>query len=452
MGEVTVFGGEGSLAADTDALRAIAAVWGRGAELLRGVYLLPGAEALFPALPAGGPSRSLMDPERLRAEGHLSAAREDLYRACTTAASEYGSLATALEAAAANYEETERAAMQLDVAPSRRGPATMFALLGGMLGQDPPPQASSAEGIDSVMTALGLMTWGISSAAGLSGVMAGTAWWAERLMGGPAGAIVVQDPEQIPDAPDSRGSLASLVDLQALAWEGKGSLIVTRYGSAEDPTWVVSIPGTKDVEDGAWGSARIPEAMSGSSPHVEAAVLAALNSVHARPGERVVLNGHSQGGRHALNLAAAPELNRRYSVIGAVTAGAPSGTESTPPSVEVIQLEDPDDVVPGLDGSTVVPTDAHRLLVRGAPGSPSTHAVAGTKPGVLGWEHKVANYRDLAAAADADTGAALPAAVSALRLEGGPRRSYRVPTTSVAPASGPAPEVPVSPDRARTRG
>ncbi|RKW70106.1 alpha/beta hydrolase family protein [Galactobacter caseinivorans] len=271
---------------------------------------------------------------------------------------------------------------------------------------------------------------GLGALGGLTGTVADVS---------PLGPIATEPPQLMGDAPAADG-LAGMVGLQGRAWDGKGQLLYTRVTDAQgQETWIVTIPGTQDAEGGAWGSRRIAEAMSGKTENVSAAVLNGLASVGAKPGARIVLSGHSQGGRHAINLSSDKVLSTRYKVAGVVTAGAPSGTQETPRGVKVIQLEDPDDPVPGLDGAAGVPTNRERVLVRSATGG-SIHADPGGKAGILGWEHKVANYQELAAKADADKGEALTKAISALGIKGGQSTTYQVPTSAGPP---PPPREPI---------
>jgi hypothetical protein len=206
----------------------------------------------------------------------------------------------------------------------------------------------------------------------------------------------------------------------------------TGAGDPGQETWVVTVPGTNTGGDAVWGNARLPQAIGGDSRHVGDAVSRAMDGVGVPHGARIVFNGHSQGGRHAINLANDPTLREHYDIVGVVTAGAPSGNAPTPHGTTVVQLEDPDDPVPGLDGSTWVEPTNERFLIR-AESSPAPRS-PGKEPGIFGWEHKAGNYRTLAQEVQADRSRPdLAAAVGGLGVGAGgaaTARTWLVPTTA----------------------
>lgn len=450
MSELRVFGGEGGIEVFTSHLDTEATLVGSAAEKVDSA----GSSAL-------GWSWS---PSAFGVDGYLRPGQAEILRSMAqrvgmrlaASAKELRELAFALTSSAQGYRDAEEHAKAhpggagarepgAQAAPTPRGivlphdpgmtfdgrppviPDALAELIRGMRAQAPPGIEVTAAAVAGLAAATAPGRAAIDArVAAVTGLVDAVA---------PAGPIVTGEASSVADAPGG-DSLAGLVGLQGRAWEGQGQLIYTKVTTGHGETWVVTIPGTQPAEGGVWGTGRIPEAMSNKTENVSAAVLAGLAKVGASPGSRVVLNGHSQGGRHALNLASDPVLTARYRVSGVVTAGAPSGTDPTPEGIAVIQLEDPDDMVPGLDGAASVPTSKDRLLVRSAPAA-SQHRVEGEDPGVLGWEHKVANYRDLARAADADQGRSLGAAVSALGLKGGTSVSYQVPTSPAPPKRQP---------------
>lgn len=247
----------------------------------------------------------------------------------------------------------------------------------------------------------------------------------------PSGPIETGEPELELDSPRGKG-LPDLIDLQASAGRGDGALLITRAGTAENPTWVVTIPGTNTAKGSAWGIKRIGDAMAGDTAAVSKAVLEALQKVGAKPGSRLVLNGHSQGGRHAINLASDAGLKNKYNVAGVVTAGAPSGYDPVPKGVNVIQLEDPDDRVPGMDGQAAVPFGPHRMLIRGNSGQPKDNH----PNGILGPDHRLPNYREIAEAAQSDGRPELVAMVGSLGLGRGMSTTHRVSARKAETTSG----------------
>lgn len=313
-----------------------------------------------------------------------------------------------LRQAAIAYAQAERSAIQqIDVLcsplPATLGWEAVWELLRGLKHQAPPEQRIAAEALATVLGSKGnarpgenahASEWAVTAVTGgLAGIMAATG------AGGSGGKIAVgQAREQEPVAATG---LPGLIDLQMLAntgEDGSGGIVVTRLsgtdGATDQDTWVVTVPGTINDGDAVWGNWRLPQAMGSDTSDVAPAVMEALESVGVPEGAGIVLNGHSQGGRHALNLSADESLSSKYRIQGVVTAGAPSGTAPVKPGMTVVQLEDPDDAVPGLDGSTWVRPTRDRFLVRSHP-EPAPQVKDGD-PGFFGWEHKGRNYKNLA--------------------------------------------------------
>jgi hypothetical protein len=118
--------------------------------------------------------------------------------------------------------------------------------------------------------------------------------------------------------------------------------------------WVVEIPGIR-----AWSPRAGPQpldltgavhAMAGRPTAASQAVRAALRSAGARPGEPVLLAGHSEGGMVAALTAADPAARREFDITHVVTFGAPISESDLPDGVQVLAVEHTDDVVPRLDG------------------------------------------------------------------------------------------------------
>jgi PGAP1-like protein len=120
----------------------------------------------------------------------------------------------------------------------------------------------------------------------------------------------------------------------------------------------------------------------------ERGVLLALRQAGVRPGEPIMLVGHSQGGMVAARLAGQLRSQAGYTVTHLVTAGSPIGLAPVPGSVSVLSLQNAGDLVPELDGADN-PRRGNWITVRTARGDSS----------VLG-KHSVLTY--LAGAADLD--------------------------------------------------
>lgn len=91
-------------------------------------------------------------------------------------------------------------------------------------------------------------------------------------------------------------------------------------------------------------------AVTGDLPDVALMVMSAIEADGAKPGEPILVGGHSQGGIIATALAASPAVAKRFTIKAVVTAGAPTGRIALPSSVSALHLEGTRDIVPGLDG------------------------------------------------------------------------------------------------------
>lgn len=85
-------------------------------------------------------------------------------------------------------------------------------------------------------------------------------------------------------------------------------------------------------------------------PPAQRAVLEALKDAGIRPGDSVVLTGHSLGGIDAAGLASNRAFQERYSVDALTTFGAPVGGFEFSQDTSVMAVEHSDDMVPPLDG------------------------------------------------------------------------------------------------------
>lgn len=190
--------------------------------------------------------------------------------------------------------------------------------------------------------------------------------------------------------------------------------------------WVVTVSGTR-----SWSPRRGTEpfdlssdldllggpARPGAPPaDATAGVLAAMSAAGIRPGQPVLLAGHSQGGMVAAAVAADPVLRRRFTVTHVVAFGAPVSRVPVPDDVRVLVVEHSDDPVPLADGAAE-PDRPGRLLVR-------ARSPAGAPPGALPLglpfalpfapaAHDLAGYAVTAAALDRASGGPAGAAGAA---------------------------------------
>ena len=209
---------------------------------------------------------------------------------------------------------------------------------------------------------------------------------------------------------ETRGALETMLDLQAIAeQEPPGSILVSTVHGAATPVHVVTIPGTQSdplregiesvkgltgIQQGAtgmnpWDTAGIVEAMGFGSQHVSVAVGEALEQAGAKPGDKVVLSGYSQGGIHAANLAGDARFAEAFDVSYVLTAGSPVALAALPKTTRVLHLEDRRDMVTGTDGAPN-PAGRNRVTVYfDGPPPPEELSNSG-----FGQAHKLANYRE----------------------------------------------------------
>lgn len=194
--------------------------------------------------------------------------------------------------------------------------------------------------------------------------------------------------------------MTGIVDLYPEGGGAPGAVGVQRIEAADGArSWVVLVPGTQTLAVGGrnpFDDATNVQAYAGVPTAAGAAVLGALARAGVRPGEPVLLAGHSQGGMTAMRLAADPAVRERYAIRAVVTAGSPVDRMPTPRGVNVLQLTHTGDVVAGLD-LAAAPDEAARTVVRAAPPSgqgahPATsYAATGaavdrsTHPSVVAW-------------------------------------------------------------------
>lgn len=208
----------------------------------------------------------------------------------------------------------------------------------------------------------------------------------------------------------SHDALSTMLDLQVIAErEPPGSLLVSTVQGSDPPVHIVTIPGTQSdpLREGIdsiklpgavtvagddlnpWDAGGIAEAMGLGSQHVGLAVADALAEAGARPGERVVLSGYSQGGIHAANLAGDTRLSDSYDISYVLTLGSPVALAALPHATRALHLEDRQDMVPGTDGSSN-PAGRNRVTVYFEGPDPS----ANLPNAGFGQAHKLANYQD----------------------------------------------------------
>ena len=208
------------------------------------------------------------------------------------------------------------------------------------------------------------------------------------------GPVKVTREESVPIRLDP--SPAALLErVRLLEERGSGYIEVIEVDAGSRKAYVVVIPGTQvnEADGGAnpFDLGGIVDGMGAHSERVNAAVLQSLRASGAEPGADVVAVGYSQGGIHAMNLAADGEFLKEYDMKYVLTAGSPISRITLPPDVNTLHLEHRTDWVPGSDGlpnrdtrNQVTVTMTNDLYVRGGED-------AGLGPG-----HRLSGYEEAA--------------------------------------------------------
>ncbi|WP_270260312.1 lipase family protein [Kocuria marina] len=161
---------------------------------------------------------------------------------------------------------------------------------------------------------------------------------------GPDGAQVENSTVMVQKATDGNGRSAY-------------SVVLTGTEKWEDG------PGVHDLKGIGQGITAQPDAALTELPQAQRMAVQALQDAGIRPGDTVVLTGHSLGGIDAAGLAANRAFRERYDVAAVTTFGSPVGDFEIPEGTSVMAVEHVDDVVPTLDGMPN-PDSGHRSTVR----------------------------------------------------------------------------------------
>ena len=200
-------------------------------------------------------------------------------------------------------------------------------------------------------------------------------------------------------APDGAGRVCA-----PGASAGRARLRVERIEAAGGRrAWVVEIPGIRTWSPRA-GSQPLDltgavHAMAGRPTAASEAVRGALRAAGARPGEPVLLAGHSEGGMAAALAAADPATRREFDITHVVTFGAPISGSDLPRGVQVLAVEHTDDVVPRLDGAADPDRPTWVTVSRDAGADPMPRGSRDP----LAAAHSLAGYARTAAAVDVST-------------------------------------------------
>lgn len=137
--------------------------------------------------------------------------------------------------------------------------------------------------------------------------------------------------------------------------EGQVQVIKVDNGTGT-PSWIVQIPGTQ-----VWAPTRGDNPVDLTSnvnlmampdqTVIEREVAEAMRRAGIKPGQPVMMTGHSQGGITAAAMASDPDVLAEFDIQSVVTGGSPIGRFDIPDDISVMSLEHLQDVVPKLDGA-----------------------------------------------------------------------------------------------------
>jgi hypothetical protein len=358
-----VTGGAGGVAASYAAALALAEAFDVAGDRLRDI----GADGLRTMRDADLLESGLLSP------GSCAAAEEAVMAA---AAGPHGAIAASLgweadavavRCAIALLDETDQAVRAAVTAVDRRLAPVEVAALAAVV---------AAGGTDALTDHPGLLSHTVSALGGATGALAlGT------LYGDPGRAVVTPYDAAVPGSGTQPRSVRELVEHLRHVAELSGRPDSPANGTIEVQTitgtdgrvrHIVYLPGTDEFEppwdqDGDVRDLQTDLQLAGGwrDPYQQG-ILQALDDAGVRPGQPVLLVGHSQGGMAAAALLAGHAGGNH--VTDVVTAGSPTAqVPGFPDGSHVLSLEQLGDVVPQLDGApnpdsveqTTVTFDAH---------------------------------------------------------------------------------------------
>ncbi|MCQ6270297.1 hypothetical protein M8J71_07335 [Pseudarthrobacter sp. R1] len=232
---------------------------------------------------------------------------------------------------------------------------------------------------------------------------------------------------------------------------GAGHIEVVEITNGGEKAYVVMVPGTQPAGFGAGGEnpfdeTGVAEAMVYSSDEMTVAALQALHAAGAERGAPVVAVGYSQGGIHAMNLAADPRFLRDYDLRYVLTAGSPVAGINAMPGVQSLHLEHRADWVPGSDGAPN-PDTRDRVTV-----SLSNTPRAAEGEGGIGIGHKLSTYQDAARLVSASNDPSLAGSTAALGAVLGAGGAATATRFSLARTKAPTQDLHAADTRRQERG
>jgi hypothetical protein len=251
---------------------------------------------------------------------------------------------------------------------------------------------------------------------------------------------------------DLDSSPAGLLErIRLIDARGPGFIEVIQVQGEGERAFVVVIPGTQPEFLGAGGDnpldeVGVGEALFYDSEEINQAALQALEAAGAGHGDPVVAVGYSQGGIHAMNMAADPRFLQQYDLRYVLTAGSPVAGINAAPGVQSLHLEHRADWVPGSDGAPNPDTKDRVTVSMGH----APRAVEGE--GGLGTGHALTTYQDGARLVSASSDPSLVQSTAALGTILGAGGTATATRFSLSRAKTAAPHLPAADSRRQERG
>ncbi|MDQ0674852.1 hypothetical protein QFZ36_002413 [Pseudarthrobacter siccitolerans] len=260
--------------------------------------------------------------------------------------------------------------------------------------------------------------------------------------------IEVQRQESLPI--DFDPSPAGLLErIRLIDARGAGFIEVIEVENNGQKAYVVVIPGTQlnTPDENPFGLNGVVEGVGNHSENVSAAALEALRAAGAPKGATVVGVGYSQGGIHAMNLAANEDFLSDYDLKYVLTAGSPVAGIRPGPDVSTLHLEHRTDWVPGTDGAQN--RDARNQVT--ATMTNDLYAQTGEDVGI-GPGHQLTSYQDGARLVSASTDPSLVASTAALGAALGAGGTATATRFSLSRIKAPGSDLQAADNRRQERG